>query len=385
MRLVIAPDSFKGSLSAVEAAEAMAEGARRVVPDAEILLLPLGDGGEGTAAALVAATGGRMEQRTVRGPLGEPVEAAFGVLGDGETAVVEMATASGLVLVPKARRDPKVTTTYGTGELIAAAVACGVKRLIVAIGGSATNDGGAGAMAALGARFLDADGNPLPPGGAALVRLDRIDLSSFRKPPPDVEIVIASDVTNPLCGPNGASAVYGPQKGATPEDVALLDAALDRFAAVVKRDLGRDIRDTPGAGAAGGLGAGLLAFLDAQMRRGIHLVLEAIRFEERLEGADLVLSGEGKLDEQTASGKTLSGVGEACRRAGVPLLAFAGAVEAEQTALDALGIAAAVPSTPRPMPAEQAMAKARPLLAEAVERALRLVAVGAGLSSQRKR
>lgn len=379
MRLLIAPDSFKDSLTAAAAAAAMAAGARRVYPDAEITELPLGDGGEGTAAALVAATGGKMAPRTVRGPLGEPVAASFGLLGDGETAVVEMAAASGLERVPEGRRDPKVTTTYGTGELIAAALAAGARRLIVAIGGSATNDAGAGAMAALGARFLDARGDPLPPGGAALARLDRIDMSAFQHPDSGVQITIASDVTNPLCGPMGASAIYGPQKGATPEDVALLDAALARFAEVVERDLGRDIRETPGAGAAGGLGAGLLAFLDARPRRGIHLVLEAIRFEERLRGVDLVLSGEGKLDGQTASGKTLAGVGEACRRAGVPLIAFAGAVEADAAKLETLGIAAAVALPPRPMSASEAMARAAPLLADAVSHALRLVALGARL------
>jgi glycerate kinase len=377
MKIVVAPDSFKGSLTAVDAAEAMAAGARRVFPDAEIIRLPVGDGGEGTADALVAATGGRLERRRVQGPLGEPVEATFALLGDGETALVEMAAASGLNLIPEARRDPKVTTTYGTGELIGAALASGARCLIVAIGGSATNDGGAGAMAALGARFLDDAGRPLPPGGAALARLARIDLTGFRRPEACVRVVIASDVTNPLCGPHGASAIYGPQKGATPDDVRLLDAALDHYAAIVRRDVGRDIRDTPGAGAAGGLGAGLVAFLGAEMRRGIHLVLEAIRFEERLRGVDLVLSGEGKIDGQTAAGKTLSGIGEACRRAGVPLIAFAGALADDLPDLEALGIGgvAALPS--RPMPLAEAVANAGPLLTAAVARALQLVCIGA--------
>jgi glycerate kinase len=391
VRILIAPDSFKDSLTAVAAAAAMAEGARRVYPDAEVLELPLGDGGEGTAAALVAATGGRMERRTVRGPLGEPVEAAFGMLGDDEadgrlpTAVVEMAAASGLERVPPERRDPKLTTTYGTGELIDAALAAGAKRLIVAIGGSATNDAGAGAMAALGARFLDADGKPLPPGGAALARLDRIDLARFRRPAPGVQITIASDVTNPLCGPRGASAVYGPQKGATSDDVALLDAALARFAEVVRRDLGHDVKDVPGAGAAGGLGAALLAFLGAGMRRGIHLVLETIRFEERLRDADLVLSGEGKLDAQTASGKTLAGIGEACRRAGVPLIAFAGAVDADAADLERMGIDATCALPAGPISPAEAMAHAGPLLAAAVARALRLVALGARMGKAARR
>jgi glycerate 2-kinase len=377
MKIVVAPDSFKGSLTAVDAAEAMAAGARRVFPDAEIIRLPVGDGGEGTADALVAATGGRLERRRVQGPLGEPVEATFALLGDGETALVEMAAASGLNLIPEARRDPKVTTTYGTGELIGAALASGARCLIVAIGGSATNDGGAGAMAALGARFLDDAGRPLPPGGAALARLARIDLTGFRRPEACVRVVIASDVTNPLCGPHGASAIYGPQKGATPDDVRLLDAALEHYAAIVRRDVGRDIRDTPGAGAAGGLGAGLVAFLGAEMRRGIHLVLEAIRFEERLRGVDLVLSGEGKIDGQTAAGKTLSGIGEACRRAGVPLIAFAGALADDLPDLEALGIGgvAALPS--RPMPLAEAVANAGPLLTAAVARALQLVCIGA--------
>jgi glycerate kinase len=255
----------------------------------------------------------------------------------------------------------------------------------VAIGGSATNDAGAGAMAALGARFLDAEGRPLPPGGAALARLDRIDMSGFRHPGSGVKVTVASDVTNPLLGPRGASAIYGPQKGATPEDVALLDAALARFAEVVRRDLGRDVRETPGAGAAGGLGAALLAFLDAEMRRGIHLVLEAIHFDERLRDADLVLSGEGKLDAQTASGKTVAGVGEACRRAGVPLIGFAGAVTADPAQMEPMGIDAALGLPPGPLTLAEAMAQAGPLLADAVARALRLVAVGARISCVEKR
>jgi glycerate kinase len=380
MKIVVAPDSFKGSLTAVEAAARMAEGARRVFPDATIVELPIGDGGEGTAAAVVAATGGRLERREVRGPLGEPVEAAFGVLGDGETAIVEMAAASGLVLLPAERRDPKVTTTYGTGELIGAALDLGVRRLIVAIGGSATNDGGAGALAALGARFLDAAGEELPPGGAALARLDRIDLSGLRRPAPGVRVVIASDVTNPLCGPTGASAIYGPQKGATSADVALLDAALEQYARIVRRDVGCDIRNTPGAGAAGGLGAGLHAFLGAEMQRGIHLVLEAIRFEEQIRDADLVLSGEGQIDGQTASGKTLSGVGEVCRRVGVPLVAIAGALGDDLPDPGAIGIDAVMGLTPRPISLDAAMAGAGPLLADAAERAMRLVAVGMRLT-----
>ena len=379
MRILIAPDSFKGSLNSVGVAEAMAAGARRALLEAEIALLPLGDGGEGTLAALAVATGAETRTLTVRGPLGEPVQASYALFDAGQTAFVEMAEASGLSRVPLDRRDPLRATTYGTGELIAVALASGCKRLLIGIGGSATNDGGAGALVALGARFLDAAGRDLPPGGAALAHLHQIDLSHFRAPT-DVEIVAACDVTNPLLGPEGASAIYGPQKGATAADIAALDTALARFADVAAAAVGRDERDTPGAGAAGGLGFGLLSFLGARLQRGIDLFLHAVEFDTRLSHADLVLSGEGRIDLQTVLyGKTLSALAALCRAAGVDFIAFAGGLNDDLAAvedLDEQGYTALVPVTPRPMELAAAMAQAPALISAATERALRIYAAG---------
>jgi glycerate kinase len=376
VKIVIAPDSFKGSLSSVEAAAAMAAGAQEVFPEAQIAEVPVGDGGEGTVEAMVRATGGRRVPVRVAGPLGEPVDACYGILGDGHTAVIEMAAASGLALAPPECRDPRRATSAGTGELILAALETRPERLIIGIGGSATNDAGAGAMAAMGARFLDADGIELPPGGEALARLERIDLTRFNRPPVGTQIIIACDVTNPLCGPTGASAVYGPQKGATPEDVAALDGALERWAAVAARDIGVAVRNEPGAGAAGGMGAALLAFLGARMERGVELVLDAVRFDDRLKGADLVLTGEGKIDAQTAFGKTLAGVGARSRRQGVTVIAFAGWLGDDLPDLGNRGIAGVACILPHPLTTEQAMRDAAALLQTAVTRTLRIYQAG---------
>ncbi len=376
MKILIAPDSFKGSLTAREAAHAMATGIRAVRPDAETVLLPLADGGEGTLDALVAATAGRWQAARVTGPRGEPVETAWGLLGpDGGTAVVEMAMAAGLTLVPAGQRDPHRTTTFGVGELLRLAGASGARRVVVGLGGSATNDGGAGAMQALGVRFLDAQGAPLPTplAGADLARLARIDATGLAFPP-DVEVVIASDVTNPLLGPTGASHVYGPQKGADAATVAALDAALAHYARVIYRDLGVDVADLPGAGAAGGLGAGLMAFLGARMHSGIDLVLDTVRFDEHLRHADWVLTGEGRIDAQTLHGKTIAGVLRRCRAASVPALAFGGSVDdAASDALAAQGLVAAFPIVPGPMSLEEAMRNGSSLLTSAVARVIGLL------------
>ena len=294
MKIILAPDSFKGSLTALEAADAMAAGIRRVCPETEIVLLPLADGGEGTVDALVAATGGRIQSARVTGPLGEAVDARWGLLGPGgAAAVVEMATAAGLMLVPTTQRDPRKTTTYGVGELLLAAAQSGANEIIIGLGGSATNDGGAGALSALGVQFLDAHGQDLPEKltGGDLTRLAHIDISGLQFPVGSVKVTIASDVTNPLLGPNGASAIYGPQKGASADDVLELDGALANYAAVIQRDLNIIIAERPGAGAAGGLGAGLMAVLGAQMQSGIDLVLDTARFDEKLVGADWVWTG----------------------------------------------------------------------------------------------
>ncbi|MGH9282932.1 MAG: glycerate kinase, partial [Acidimicrobiales bacterium] len=329
MRVVLAPDKLKGTLTAPQAAQALARGWRRGDPDAEVEQVPVADGGEGTLETLVAALGGRRERARVAGPLGDPLTAEIGVVDGpgGPTAVVEMARASGLVLLDERQRDPLRATTRGTGELILAACRNGPRRVMVCIGGSATNDGGGGLAQALGVRLLDEAGADLPPGGAALRRLARIDASGLDRAVRDVEVLVASDVDNPLTGPRGASAVYGPQKGATPDDVAVLDRALAHFAAVIHRDLGIDLRDVPGAGAAGGLGAGLVAFLGAHLRPGVEVVMEAVGLRDRLGGADLAITGEGKLDEQSLHGKVPAGVIQAAREAGVPVVVLCGRAE----------------------------------------------------------
>lgn len=329
LRILVAPDKFKGTLTARQAAEAIAAGWRRTDPDADTELVPLADGGEGTLDALVAATGGERHEAVVSGPLGDPVSAEFGVLpsGDGTMGVVEMARASGLQLLSPARRDPTRTTTRGTGELIRRACALGVRRVLVCIGGSATNDAGAGMAQALGIRLVDAEGRDLRAGGAELLQLASVDLSGLDPAVRSAEVVVATDVDNPLTGPSGASAVYGPQKGATPEDVLLLDQALAHFAAVVYRDLGIDMREVPGAGAAGGLGAGLIAFLGARLRPGIDLVMEAVALEERIRRSDVAVTGEGSFDAQSLRGKVPAGVLRTAAMAGVPALVLCGRAE----------------------------------------------------------
>jgi glycerate kinase len=326
VRVLVAPDKFKGTLAAPEAGEAMARGWRRGDPSAIVLVVPVADGGEGTMDALVAGLDGLVTDRRVTGPLGEPVDAAFGLVHatDDLLGVVEMARASGLALVPQDRRDPTRTTTRGTGELILAACRGGAGRVLVCVGGSATNDAGAGMAQALGFRLMDADGADLGPGGAELLRLDRIDAAGVDPAIRRVRFEAAVDVDNPLTGPAGASAVYGPQKGADQEDVEELDRALSRFAFVVRRDLGTDVDHIPGAGAAGGLGAGLVAFLGATLRPGVDVVIEAIGLEKRIRAASLVVTGEGSFDAQSLRGKAPQGVLRAAERAGVSAVVLCG-------------------------------------------------------------
>ncbi|KPK23148.1 MAG: glycerate kinase, partial [Dehalococcoidia bacterium SG8_51_3] len=326
MKIVIAPQGFKGNLTALEVARAIEEGVKRIVPDAETVLKPMADGGEGTVQALVDATGGELITTKVTGPLKEWVNAHWGILSDETTAVIEMASASGLPLVPPEKRNPFITTTYGTGELIRTALDRGCRKLIIGIGGSATNDGGAGMAQALGARFLDADDKELPFGGAALARLERIDISGMDPRLANFEVTLASDVNNPLCGPRGASAIYGPQKGATPEMVKQLDAALSHYADVIKRDLDIDLRDVPGAGAAGGLGLGLMVFLKAKAVPGIDVVIRATNLVADLKGAEIVFTAEGRIDCQSAMGKVPTGVALAAKEFGAMVIALAGEV-----------------------------------------------------------
>jgi len=367
MRFVIAPDSFKGSASAKDVAQAIAEGLKVSLPDAEFDLVPMADGGEGTVEALVAATGGEIVRERVTGPLGEPVDAFFGILGDGETAVIEMAAAAGLHLVPPERRNPLVTTTYGVGELIKAALDRGCRRVIVGIGGSATNDGGAGMAQALGAKLLDERGNEIGFGGGELGKLARVDISGLDSRLREAEILVACDVTNPLTGPNGASAVYGPQKGATPEMVKLLDENLRRYAEIVRRDLGVDVEHVPGAGAAGGLGAGLMAFCQAKLMKGVELVIRAVRLDERVQKADLVVTGEGKLDFQTGFGKVPFGVAQVAKRHGKPVIAIAGQLGEGSENCRNWGIDACFSILNRPMSEREAMENALTLLKRTAE------------------
>lgn len=358
MKIVIAPDSFKESLSALEVAEAVEKGFKQVLPQANYVKVPMADGGEGTVQSLVDATDGESISKTVTGPLGEPVEAFFGILGTKRTAVIEMAAASGLHLVPPAKRNPLMTTTKGTGELISAALDYGVNHIIIGIGGSATNDGGAGMAKALGAQLLDAEGNEILDGGGALGNLAFINLSTLDSRLQHVKIEVACDVDNPLTGERGASAIFGPQKGATPEMVALLDRNLRHYAAVLERDLGQKIDDVPGAGAAGGLGAGLLAFLQAELKRGVDIVIEATNLLEAVRDADVVITGEGKIDGQTIYGKTPIGVAKTAKKHGIPVIGIAGNIGADSHVVYEHGIDALFSIVPGVTTLENAFANA---------------------------
>ena len=375
MKIVIAPQSFKGSLSAQEVAQAMAKGIKRVVADAEIIMVPMADGGEGTVEALTYGSHGQIIATEVTGPLGEEVTAKWGLLGDRVSAVVEMAAASGITLVPLEKLNPLVATTYGTGELIQTALNAGCRRLIIGIGGSATNDGGAGMVQALGAKLLDEGGKQLPWGGAALAKLSRIDISGLDGRLAECEVITASDVTNPLCGEQGASRVYGPQKGATEEMCQQLDEALANYAKVIKRDLGIDVMDIPGAGAAGGLGAGLIAFLGAKLIPGIEIISEVVGLTDYLKEASLVFTGEGRIDTQTLFGKTVAGVAVKAKAFNVPVVALAGEVDGDSKEFSQHGIDAALSIAPGPISLREAMAHAEKLIADAAERALRLILI----------
>lgn len=357
MKIVIAPDSFKECLTAAQVAQAIETGLKQVLPDAVYVKVPVADGGEGTLQSLVDATGGKLIETMVTGPMGEPVPACFGLLGDGETAVIEMARASGIELVPADQRNPLISTTAGTGELILSALDYGIKRMIVGIGGSATNDGGAGMMQALGVRLLDRDGNDLPYGGAALAQLVSIDARRMDKRLQSVEFIAACDVDNPLTGANGASAVFGPQKGASPEMVQQLDQALQHYARIIERDLAVGVEHQPGAGAAGGMGAALLAFLRAELQPGIDIVMEAVDLAGHMSGADLVITGEGRIDSQTAQGKTPVGVARIAKQFGLPVIALAGSVGSGVEAVYKGGIDALFPIVHGAVPLSEALAK----------------------------
>ncbi|EKK5267004.1 glycerate kinase [Cronobacter dublinensis] len=354
-KIVIAPDSFKESLSAMDVATAIEAGFREIYPQATYVRLPMADGGEGTVEAMVAATGGHIVQVPVTGPLGNRVEGFYGVLGDGETAVIEMAAASGLHLVPPAQRDPRITTSFGTGELILAALDSGVKTIIIGIGGSATNDGGAGMMQALGARFLDSQQRGLLPGGASLASLEHIEMSGLDPRLAHTTFTVACDVDNPLCGAKGASAIFGPQKGATPEMVAQLDAALRRFGTTLEAVTGKSIISAPGAGAAGGMGAALLGMLNAQLRPGIDIVTQTLGLAQAVRDADLVITGEGRLDSQSIHGKTPVGVARVAKQFQRPVVAIAGSLTPDYQVVHEHGIDAAFSVLDRIVTLEEAL------------------------------
>jgi len=362
MKIVIAPDSFKESLSAAEVATAIATGLHEVWPQAELLCRPMADGGEGTVAAVIAATGGEQRESLVQGPLGETVTAHWGWIAERRCAVIEMAAASGLHLIAPEQRDVLRACTYGTGELILAALEAGATQIILGFGGSATNDGGSGMLRALGVGFEDANGQALAPGGGALAQLYKIDLSRLDPRLPQVRFEVACDVNNPLCGPYGASHIFGPQKGATPEQVQQLDAALSHFADCWAQTLERDARDYPGSGAAGGIGFAAHSVLNASFRPGIELVAQISNLEQAIIGADLVITGEGRLDQQTLHGKTPLGVALIAKRHRVPVIALAGTLGEGYQRLYEHGLDAAFSLAPGPISLATALAEAPQLL-----------------------
>ena len=375
MKIVLAPDSFKNSVTAIEASHAMRAGFEKFFPKATYVEVPMADGGEGTVQSMVDATGGRFLTAEVVNPLGQKVTAQYGILGDRETAVIEMAAASGIQFINEQTRNPLVTTTYGTGQLIEAAVKQGVKTIIIGLGGSATNDGGAGMAQALGVQLLNADQRALAFGGGALADLASIDATRMLPALADVKIVIASDVTNPLIGEKGASAVFGPQKGATPEMVAQLDQNLAHYAAIIERDLGISVAQTPGAGAAGGLGAGLLAFTKAQLQPGVEIVIEKTQLKTAVADADIVITGEGGIDFQTQYGKTPIGVAQAVKAVNpqATVIAIAGNIGEGTDVLYDLGIDSIFCSTPGVMSLEKALANTKANLTQTSMNIARLI------------
>ncbi|EGR2239137.1 glycerate kinase [Vibrio cholerae] len=372
MKVVIAPDSFKESLTAKQVCDAIQAGLARVWHDAKFVAIPVADGGEGTVQSLVDATQGRLVEVKVMGPQGKRVEAFYGMLGDNQTAVIEMAAASGLHHVPVAQRDPKLTTSFGTGELIRHALDQGVTKLIIGLGGSATNDGGVGMLAALGARFTNADGDPIQLTGGGLHELTHIDLQDFDPRLQHCDILVACDVNNPLCGDKGASAVFGPQKGATPEDVQLLDGVLRQFGLLTEKVTGKMVLESAGAGAAGGMGAALLAYAQARLRPGIEIVLETVQLAHQVSDADLVITGEGRIDSQTVHGKTPMGVAKVAKRFDVPVLALCGCTGDNYQAVYQCGIDAVFAAVPRAMSLDDALKESDFNLADLAENVARL-------------
>ncbi|MGA0558895.1 glycerate kinase [Larkinella sp. VNQ87] len=370
MKFLLAPDKFKGSLTARSVCDAMTEGIRLADPQAEIIALPMADGGEGTAEVLTLAAGGDWLAVSALDPLGRPIQASYGISAEGQTAFIEMSQASGLRLLQRDEYDPLKASTYGTGQLILDAKNRGVNRLILGIGGSATNDGGTGLAAALGWQFLDETGKPVEPCGGNLSRISRM------VPPGQafaMQVDVACDVTNPLYGPNGAAAIYGPQKGASPEMVEQLDQGLRHLASLIREQFGVDLANVPGAGAAGGLGAGALFFLNARLKEGVNVVMEQTRFTDHLDGVDLVLTGEGKLDNQTLQGKLIHGIAQQARTQAIPTIALCGTLEAGPEAIQALGLTAAFSVLNRPQSLDEALNNAYDAVRQTTFNVIRLL------------
>lgn len=375
MKLLIASDSYKGSLSTMQVAQQIQKGVSKVFEDVEFMCVPVADGGEGTVDAMVSALGGEYRYVNVTAPDGRKIEAKYGVLNSGKV-VLEMAAASGLPLIPRERRNVMKATTYGTGELLRAALEEDCDQIYIGIGGSATNDGGVGMAQALGFSFLDGEGKEVGFGGGELSRIVRIDRSKADKRLKQKKITVMCDVTNPLCGELGAAAIYGPQKGAGPEQIAELDQGLKHLAEVIKEQLGLDLETMPGAGAAGGMGAGLVAFTDAKIKSGIEAILEVSNFEEKLEWADLVITGEGRIDQQSAFGKVISGISTMAKEKEVPVIAICGSIEYGAEIIYEKGVSSMEATVCKPMPLEEALQKADILLERAVERVMRTLKVG---------
>jgi glycerate kinase len=375
MKIAIAPDSFKGSMTALEAAQCIERGLKRALLGVTCRNIPMADGGEGTVRAIVDATGGLFISRTVQDPLGRKIRSTFGISGDGKTAIIEMAAASGLALLKPRERNPMKTTTFGTGELIRHALSLNVKHILIGIGGSATNDGGMGVAQALGVRFLDARGRKIGSGGGLLKKIDRIDMSSLDRRLKFVKVEVACDVDNPLTGPHGAAKFYAPQKGATADMVRELDAGLGHFARIVKRDVGPDIIKVPGSGAAGGLGGGLMAFFNGKLRPGIDIVIDSVKLARHIKGCDLVITGEGRMDHQTAFGKTPHGVARVAKQAGLPVIAICGSLGKDSRIVHTIGIDAFFSALEEPVEEEDLPKRGPEMLENCAEQVGRLLAI----------
>lgn len=377
-KVAIAPDSFKGSMTAMEAATCIETGLKKSLTGISCRKIPMADGGEGTVQAIVDATGGKFVKRTVTDALGRKVKATFGLSGDGRTAVMEMAEASGLALLKPRERNPLKTSTYGTGEMIKHALKFGVRKILIGIGGSATNDGGTGMASALGIRFLDARGKTVTPDGGRLDKIVSIDISGIDPRLKGVEIEVACDVDNPLTGRNGAAQVYGPQKGATPEMVKQLDAGLRSLAAVIKKDLGLSILKVPGSGAAGGLGGGLMAFLGGRLRPGVDIVIDSVKLAKRIKGCDLVITGEGRMDHQTAFGKTPAGVARVAKEQNLPVIAICGCLGKNPQVVHSIGIDAFFSALEENVCEEELPKRGPGMLTNSAEQIGRLLAIDFG-------